>query len=369
MGKSIFEGLKVADFTAAIAGPLTTRFLASEGATVVKVESHKYPDGIRNVVPYKDDIPGFDRSTQFAFYNFSKYAISVDLGNPLGLEIARRLVKWADVLVENRAPGALAGWGLDYEGCRQIKPDIIYLSSSSLGRSGPYSSYAATGYHHTPFGGFSHLTGWPDRSPTADTIAYTDTVAPGFSIIALVSALLYRRRTGKGVFIDQSQTEAGLYFLGPTFLDSLVNGREASRQGNRDPYMVPHGIFPCRGDDRWVAIAVSNEEEWQKFCQALEREEWLQDERFATLMARKDNEDELERLISEWTAQRTPEEVMEFLQSAGVPAGIVASTEDLFNDPQLKQREHFGTLEHKVVGRHSYELPSLRDSIFYSKES
>ncbi len=198
--------------------------------------------------------------------------------------------------------------------------------------------------------------------PVGSGIAYTDTVAPGFSIIALVSALLYRRRTGKGVFIDQSQTEAGLYFLGPTFLDSLVNGREASRQGNRDPYMVPHGIFPCRGDDRWVAIAVSNEEEWQKFRQALEREEWLQDEKFATLMARKDNEDELERLISEWTAQRTPEEVMEFLQSAGVPAGIVASTEDLFNDPQLKQREHFGTLEHKVVGRHSYELPSFRFS-------
>jgi len=362
MGRSIFEGLKVADFTGAIAGPLATRLLSAEGATTVKVECHKYPEPVRNVPPFKDEIPDIDRSTQFAFYNYSKYGISIDMGNPLGQVIGKRLVKWADLVIENMASGAMTRWGLDYEGCRKLKPDIIYLSSSSLGRTGPQSSYAAHGYHHGPLAGFSDLTGWIDRLPCMDAVAYTDAVAPVFSVIALVGALLYRRRTGKGVFIDQSQTEAGLYMLGPAFLDYFVNDRVASRRGNRDSRMAPHGIFPCHGDDRWVAIAVSNEEEWQKFCQALGRDEWLQDERFATVMVRKENEDELERRIGEWTAQRTPEEVMTFLQSAGVPAGIVATSEELFKDPQLKYREHFNVLEHKVIGPYSYERPSFHFS-------
>ena len=336
MGRSIFDGLKVADFTTAIAGPLATRFLAEEGATVVKVECHKYPDPVRSTGPNKDDIPGFDRSVQFVFYNISKYSVSLDMDKPLAQQIAKRLVTWADVLVENMSPGAMARWGFDYESCRQVKSDIVYISSSSLGREGPLSSLAVHGYHHTPLGGFSHLTGWPDRPLWPDPIAYTDSVAPCFSVLALVGALLYRRRTGKGVYIDQSQTEAGTYLLGPTILDYLVNGRVAKRRGNRDPGMVPHGIFPCRGDDRWVAIAVSNEEEWQQLCRALGKEEWLQDKKFATVTARKKNEEELERLVSQWTVQRTSKEVMEFLQSAGVPAGIVATTEDLFNDPQLE---------------------------------
>ena len=362
MGRSIFAGLKVVDFTANIAGPLATRALGGLGATVVKVEYHRYPDVIRLVPPHKDDVPGVDRSTQFAFYNFGKYSISIDMGTGPGQEIAKRLVTWADVLIENMSPGSMARWGFDYESCRQVKSDIVYISSSSLGREGPLSSLAVHGYHHTPLGGFSHLTGWPDRPPWPDPIAYTDSVAPCFSVLALVGALIYRRRTGKGVYIDQSQTEAGIYLLGPTILDYLVNGRVAKRRGNRDPGMVPHGIFPCRGDDRWVAIAVSNEEEWQQLCRALGKEEWLQDEKFATVTARKKNEDELERLISQWTVQRTPEEVMELLQSAGVPAGIVATTEDLFNDPQLEHREHFRTLEHEVIGPYSHELPSFRFS-------
>ena len=362
MSGSIFEGLKVVDFTANIAGPLVTRFLGASGATVVKVECHKYPEAVRYTGPMKDDIPGIERSVQWPFYNFSKYSLSVDVNQPQGQEIARRMVKWADIFIENMAPGVIARWGLDYENCRQLKEDIIYLSSSSLGRSGPLSTYSAWGYHHGPLAGFSHLTGWPDYSPCTDTIAYTDAVAPAFSAVTLIGALLYRRRTGKGVFIDQSQTEAGVCFLGPAILDYLTNGRVANRQGNRDPYLVPHGVFPCRGDDRWVAIAVSNEREWQEFCRALGREEWLQNERFATATARKDNEDELERFIGEWTAQRTPEEVMELLQSVGVSAGIVATTEDLFNDPQLKHREHFKILEHKEIGPYSHERPPFRFS-------
>ena len=362
MSSSIFEGLKVADFTTAIAGPLATRFFAEQGATVVKVEGHNYPDPVRSTGPNLDDIPGFNRSVQFVFYSYSKYSISLDLDKPQSQEIARRLVTWADLLMENMSPGAMAKWGLDYESCRQMKPDIIYLSSSSIGREGPLSSIALQGYQHGPIAGISHLTGWPDRPAWPDPIAYTDTVAPCFSVLALVGALLHHRRTGKGAYIDQSQTEAGIYPLGPAILDWLTNSRVAKRGGNRDPGMVPHGIFPCRGNERWVAIAVSNQEEWQEFCLALGREEWLQDERFATVIGRKNNEDELERLVSQWTVQHTPKQVMEVLQSAGVPAGIVATTEDLFNDPQLKHREHFRTLEHEIIGPYSHELPSFRFS-------
>jgi benzylsuccinate CoA-transferase BbsF subunit len=362
MSKSIFAGIKVADFTTAIAGPLATRFLAGEGATVVKIECHQHPDPVRLVPPYKDSIPGFDRSTQFPFYNYSKYSISLDINMPMGQGVARRLVKWADIVIENMAPCSMEKWALTYEDCCKIKSDIIYLSSSSLGRSGPLSSYAAWGYHHGPLVGFSNMIGWPDRLPCVDSIAYTDSIAPSFSVIALVGALLYRKRTGKGVYIDQSQTEAGAYFLGPAIMDSLVNNRIAKRSGNRDPYMAPHGVFPCKGEDRWVAIAISNQNEWESFCQALDKKQWLIDERFTTISDRKTNEDELERLISEWTAQLNPEKVVSLLQSVGVPSGIVATCEDLFKDPQLKHRRHFGQAEHKEIGIYSYERPPFRFS-------
>ncbi len=362
MTNGILHEVKVADFTTAIAGPLTTRYLAAHGATVVRVECHKYPCSVRFVPPFKDNLPGIDRSTQFAFYNFSKRSLSIDIKEPHGMDVATRLVAWSDIVVENIAPGAMARLGLDYESCRRIKSDIIYLSSSSLGREGPLAGYSAWGYHHGPLAGFSHLTGWPDRPPCADSIAFTDTIAPSFSFTALVGALLRRRRTGKGAYIDQSQTEAGLYFLGPTHLDWQANGVVATRRGNRDPQKAPHGIFPCRGNERWVAIAVSDDAEWRRFGDALGGEVWPLEERFATVETRQQHEDELEALIGQWTARRTPEEVTDILQSAGVAAGIVASAEDLFNDAQLEHRHHFGKLQHPLIGQYSYELPSFRFS-------
>jgi len=362
MTRKLFEGIKVADFTVAVAGPLVTRFLAGQGAEVIKVESHAHPDSVRFVTPYKDMVPGVDRSTQFALYNFSKKSIAIDLGSSGGREIAERLIQWSDILVENMAPGAMAKWQLDYENCRRAKPDIIYLSSSSLGRAGPLSNYAAWGYHHGPLVGVSHLIGWPDRLPCADPIAYTDSVAPSFSIIALVGALIYRRRTGKGVYIDQSQVEAGAYFLGPAAMDYLANGTIVKRQGNRDPDMAPHGVFPCQGVERWVAIAVTDQGGWERFCGVLDKREWLGDERYATLAARKANEEELEKLISQWTGRRTPEEVMDLLQSAGVPSGVVANGRDLLNDPQLKHRKHFGKVDHEEIGTYTYERPAVHFS-------
>jgi len=362
MERSIFQDLKIAEFTSAVAGPLASRILAALGATVVKVESHKYPDGVRGVVPFKDEIPGVDRSAQFAFYNFSKYGLTLDLKNPAGLSIAERLIKWADVVIENLSPGKMDRIGLGYKQCSQMKPDIIYLSSTSLGRGGPLSSYGAWGYHHGPLAGFSHLVGWPDRMSCADNIAYTDSLAPVFSAIAIVGALLHRRRTGRGVHIDQSQTEAGINFLGPTMLNYLVNGEVEARQGNRDPHMAPHGIFPCREKETWVAITIADDAQWKKFCLALDHEEWCHDERFSSLIVRKKHEDTLEKMISEWTICHSREEITTLLQSEGIPAGMVSTAEELFKDPQLKHRSHFGTLNHAVIGDYTYELPPYRFS-------
>jgi len=359
IGKPVFEGLKVVDFTVAVAGPLIARFLASEGAEVIKVENHAHPDSVRTVAPFKDMDPGYDRSAQFAHYNYGKKSITIDCARPTGRDIAVRLIQWADILVENMAPGVMARWQLDYEDARRINPNIIYLSSSSLGKTGPFSNYAAWGYHHSPLVGFSHLIGWSDRNPCVDPIAYTDSLAPAFSIIALVGALIRRKQTGKGAYIDQSQVEAGSYFLGPAIMDYLVNGVVATRNGNRDPHMAPHGVFPCDGEEQWVAIAVPGDAEWIRFCKATGKEEWLQD-RFAALAARKKNEDELERLVGEWTSQHHPDEVVRRLQSAGIPSGKVATALDLLKDPQLVHRTHFGKLVHEEIGEYTYERSAIR---------
>ena len=178
-------------------------------------------------------------------------------------------------------------------------------------------------------------------------------------MIALIGALLYRRKTGKGMYLDQSQIEAGVTMLGPLMLDYAVNGRIAGRIGNHDPYMCPHNAYPCQGDDRWVVIAIRNDEEWQAFCKVIGESEWTKDPRFATFVARKENEDELDKLIGEWTKNYPPEQVMEIMQSAGVPAGVMLTGgEGIINDPQAKHRQAFRWLEHKEIGNMLYNSPS-----------
>jgi len=190
--------------------------------------------------------------------------------------------------------------------------------------------------------------------------AYADFISLWYLIVNLIGALLYRRKTGKGLYLDQAQTEAGITFLGPAILDYVVNGRVATRVGNRDPYMAPHGCYRCLGPDRWCAIAVSNDEEWEAFCRAIGQPDWTKDSRFATLLARKENEGELDRLVEEWTTNYTPEEVMFIMQASAVPAGVVQNCQDLFEDPQVKHGEHFRILQHKVIGPHAYNAPSYR---------
>lgn len=358
--KKVLEGLKVVELTRIIVGPHTGRMLAEHGATVVKVETMHHPDTLRLATPFKDNQPGLDRAGYFSKYNVNKLGLTLNLEKPQGIEVFKRLVKWADVVIESNAPEVMPKLGLTYEELRRIKPDIIMVSTNQLGQTGPWRLFKAYGAQAAAMAGFYYLTGFLDQDPPGVFGAYTDLVSPQWVVCALLAALDYRRRTGKGQYIDHSQFEAGVHWLATTVLDYGVNGRVAERTGNRDPYAAPHGVYPCRGQDRWCAIAVTNDREWQSFSRVIGNPDWSGEPRFSTLLERKRNEDELDWLVAEWTMEHSPQEVMTLMQEAGVPAGVVATSEDLHRDPQLKHRGHFQVLEHKEMGPTAYDTPPYR---------
>jgi crotonobetainyl-CoA:carnitine CoA-transferase CaiB-like acyl-CoA transferase len=354
MIKKVFEGLKVADFTWWVAGPLTTKALTDYGATVVRIESAKRPGGLRMTMPYRENKPGINRSGFYAFYNANKYSLGLELNQPKGVEIAKKLIAWSDVVVENFVPGVMERWGLGYEDLKKIKPDIIMLRVSNQGRGGPFSKLGGLGIQLSALGGFTHFTGWPDRDPLSFMFAYSDYFVPMLSIPLLCAALDYRRRTGKGQMIDISQTEICFQFLAPYILEYEVNGKESERRGNLHPYAAPHNAYRCKGDDRWCAIAVFTDEEWEAFGKVIGNPAWAKDPKFATLLSRKKNEAELDRLVEEWTVNHTAEEVMKLMQEAGVAAGVAQKAEDIYNDPQLRQRNIFWKMNHKEIGEFTH---------------
>jgi len=360
VGQRVFEGIKVADFSWSIVGPLMAKCLAEHGAEVVHIESTIHPDSLRTFRPYKDDVPGLNRAPVAAIWNNDKYGVTLNLDNPRGIEVAKRIVAWADIVLESFTPGMMARWGLSYEELREIKPDIIMISTCNQGQTGPHAQTPGYGLHLAALCGFDHLLGWPDRDPVLLSIAYTDPIAPHFGAAALIAALDYRRRTGKGQYLDLAQYEVGLQFIAPLILDYAVNGRVANRLGNRCPYAAPHGAYPCLGDDRWCNIAVFTDEEWEAFCKVMGNPDWAKEPRFSTLQGRKANEDDLDRLVGEWTSNFTAEQLMAMLQAIGVSAGVVQTIEDIYQDPQLKHRHCFWELEHREMGKHYYEAPAFK---------
>jgi crotonobetainyl-CoA:carnitine CoA-transferase CaiB-like acyl-CoA transferase len=353
--KSIFEGIKVASFAWAATGPLAVRMLAEHGATVVRIESHRRPTLSRFTQPYKDQKVGIDRSAHGAKLMTNNYGMSLDLSKPKGKEVAKRLIQWADIVTEAFAPGMMKRWGLDYEEAKRIKPDIIYFSTSMQGAYGPHTQFAAYGLQMTSLAGFSMLTGHPEREPILVYDSYTDWVGPWYLVIAMVGALDRKRKTAKGMYIEQSQYESAVTMLAPEILDYTVNRRVAKRMANRDPYGSPHGVYRCRGRDRWIAIAIFKEDEWTAFCDVIGNPPWTKDPKFASLNLRKENEDALDRLVEDWTMSHPAGKIMELMQARGVPAGVVQNAEDLFNDPQLKNREALVFLNHEVIGPHPYD--------------
>jgi crotonobetainyl-CoA:carnitine CoA-transferase CaiB-like acyl-CoA transferase len=358
MSEQIFQDVKIAEFAAIAAGPLIGKFLADHGATVVHVESHARPDGFRaNYPPFKDNKPGYDRSGSFGICNNSKLDVTINLKAAGGIELAKRLVTWADVVTENFTPGTMAKLGLGYEDLKAIKPEIIMLSTCNQGQTGPHARHPGFGSHLSSLCGFTYLTGYSDRDPFILYGPYVDHIGVGYGVISLVAALEHKRMSAKGQYIDLAQYECGLQFLMPALLEYTVNQRVVERNGNRHGYAAPHNVYPCKGEDCWCAVSVFTDEDWQQLCRVIQREELISDSRFATVLQRKRHETELDDIMTQWTSQHRAEEVFQMLQENGVMAGVVQGIDELFEDPQLIHRGIWAPVNHKVVGQHHAEGP------------
>jgi crotonobetainyl-CoA:carnitine CoA-transferase CaiB-like acyl-CoA transferase len=344
-------GLKVVDLFWAMAGPATTRVLADYGATVVKVESSRRLDTCRTIGPYLDGKFGVETSGLFMNLNAGKLGLTLDLGKAAGRQVFHDLVRWADVVTESFSPKAMRAWGLDYPALKQIKPDIIMVSSCLMGQTGPFSKFAGYGNLAAAISGFGNLCGWPDRAPAGPYGSYTDCVAPRFTISSILAALEYRRRTGRGQYIDISQAEASMHFLSRAILEYTANGRVQGADANRDRFMAPHGVYPCKENDSWIVIACVNHEHWSALCSLMERKELLSDARFATIDARRLNQGDLDPVVAEWTQKFDAAELEAKLRSNQIPAAKVASSADMFADPQLAHRGHFVEVEHARFGK------------------
>ncbi|MBN2241785.1 MAG: CoA transferase [Acidobacteria bacterium] len=350
-GKKVFDDLKIAAFSWAMVGPLTLKFFADYGAAVIRVETSLRPCVTRTSAPYKDNIPGINRSGYFNHFSANMMSLSLNMKSPQGLDVAKELIAWSDVVMENFTPGVMDKWGLGFQELKKIKPDIIMVRQNGFGVEGPYKNLAAFGMILSAIAGIPNYIGWPDGGPLPVGVgAYTDSISPRFASAALIAALEYRDRTGKGQLIDLAQFETALYFLMPGLLDTCVNDREPVRNGNAVEWAAPHNVYPCKGKERWCTIAVTEEVQWPALCSAVGKPWLAQDPRFDTLKRRKENEKELDEEIASWTKERTPEEVMNVLQAAGVAAGVVENASDVFEDPQLRRRGLFWPMEHGEMG-------------------
>lgn len=352
--RNVFTDIKVAEFAWVGVGSLAGKLLAGWGATVVKNESVKRPCPIRTFRPFKDNIPGINRSAFYAMTNPNKYSLSLNLKTAEGREVAKKLIQWADVVTESYTPGTMASFGLGYEDAKKINPDIIYYSTCMQGQTGPHRDFRGFGTQLSALSGFFDITGWPDREPLGIIGAYTDSVAMLYGQALVLGSLDYRRRTGKGTYIDLSQFEAGAHFMGPGLLECSANNSDIGRNGNRSDRFCPNGAFPCKGDDRWVAISVADDGEWQRLCEVMEKTELKDDPRFSTFADRKTNEDALEDIIGQWSKKFTVIEATQKLQQVDIAAAPVLKMSDLYSDPQLKERNSFITLEHPEIGLQQY---------------
>ncbi len=357
MSRYALEGLHVLDFSWVGVGPITTKYLADNGADVIRVESAARIDVLRIAPPWKDGQPGVNHSQFFASFNTSKRGVTLDLNQPKARELVRRLVPWADVVAESFTPKAMRKWELDYEHLRRIKPDLVMFSTCMQGQTGPNAMYPGFGQLAAALSGFYYISGYePGAPPSPPYGAYSDFVAPRLLAAALIAALDYRRRTGKGQYIDMSQYEAALHNLAPAIIDYFATGRVLGPQGNRSQRFAPHGAYRCRdedGSERWIAIAVAGDREWQAALGVLGNPAC--DPGFATAAGRLARFGELDELMSRLVRDREAGPLASQLQAAGVAAYPVQSCVDLHQDENLEAFGFWHWLEHKEMGPSPYE--------------
>ncbi|HXG21842.1 MAG TPA: CoA transferase [Methylomirabilota bacterium] len=368
------EGVRIADLTWLLAGAGGPRLLASLGAEVIRIEWRDRLDFLRYMPPFaplrnekaekagamelsgltKDAVKSVNRAGYFNDINAGKRGVSLNMGHPKGRELFKRLVAVSDVVVEAFTAETMRKWGLGYDTLKSIKPDIIYVQQPGWGYKGPYVKFASYGPIAQAVSGLTEQSGLPAPYPPAGWgFSYMDWSGAYYCALTMLCAIYYKKRTGKGQYIDCSQVEPGIYMTGTAVLDYLVNNRHYQRTGNRSPYKpaAPHGAYRCAGDDRWITIAVTNDEEWQALVREMGAPAWTQQEKFATLFARTQNQDELDRLIGEWTKDKEPFALQERLQNAGVPAGVCQTAQDrVERDPQLRHLQWLIPLKHSEIG-------------------
>ena len=349
------------DFTWAAAGPIVTKQLSDNGATVVKIESSSHPDSVRVGAPFKDAKPGINRSGFFADFNSSKLSVAVNMRSAEGKELVLRMASWADVVAENFRPGVMDRWGLGYERMHELNPRLIYLSSSLYGADGPWSSLAGFGAQGAAAAGIHGLTGWPDRRRLPKG-AYTDSTSPRYAMSALAAALIWRERTGLGQWIELSQVESTVEILAAQLLEYQLTGIAPDRTGNAAPGRRLHAVLPCAGDDTWIAVEVRTDAEWDGLLEVLSGYGDPRELRQLPAVQVLERPDETERLAAAITAKADRFELMDRLQAARVPSGVVLSGADLLADRRLRAHGHFWALPHAEMGTLDYNGPAYRFS-------
>jgi len=353
------RGLRIIDFTHVASGPNATKILADLGAEVIKVEGPKRPDLIRRAGPFPGNRPGLNSGGMYNSWNTSKLSLTLDLGHSKGVDLVRRLICFSDVVIDNFSPRVMERWGLAYKDLVQLKPDIIVVNLPSQGMTGPHREYISFGAELMALGGIACATGFSQGRPTGPDVNYPDYPVASLAAFAILAALRFRKKTGKGQHIDLSQFEVTVSLWGPAMMDFIENQRLPIRRGNSSAVAAPYGVYRCQGEERWCAIAVSDESQWQNLCRAMGKPELAQDSRFQTLLARLKNASVLDEIIEQWTLGRSPEEVMATLQKREVPSGVVQNGKDLLQDPHLKKRGYYIELPHPEEKKMLYQRPAM----------
>lgn len=353
------KGIRVADFGHVLAGPYCSMLLGTLGAEVIKIESRARPDEQR-AQHGAGDVHDLESNSNFFEVNLNKLSASLNLSTDAGKDLARRIVALSDVVVENMRPGVMDKLGLGYKDLVKIRPDLIMISLSGFGQTGPIRTYSAYNPCFTSVGGLANLCGYAEKKPNTMNNSGGDARAGNAGVFSILMALNIRRRTGRGQYIDQSSCEVINSMIGDQMMDYAMNRRSPTRDGNRDAVMAPHNCYRCKGADAWISIAVGSETEWQALCTVMGHPAWSQDERFATALNRWHNQSALDEHIQAWTLDADPYDLMHRLQAAGVPATPSFTAEQLFNDPHILSTGAVTDVEHPVLGRRKSIAPPWR---------
>ena len=374
MSKLPLEGLRVIDATTSWAGAYTTNVMGTFGAEVIKIEAIQRLDiwraaGVHLVNPPPPSNQAFEWSPPWNAVNTNKIEITLNLSKPKGVEVFKGLAAKSDVVVENFTPRVMANFGLDYPVLKTLNPKLVMVSMAAYGQTGPWKYVPGFAHPIEMMAGFAQLMGEPDGPPKICGAGFTDPIAGTNAMIAVMFALLYRQMTGEGQYIDLSQVEASTCLIGEALLDYSVNNRIQTRQANQHPFMAPHGYYKCKGDEKYIGIAVATDEEWASFCKAIGEPAWTKNKKFSDSLSRWNNRKELDELVEKWTINHDHYAVTQLLQKAGIAAGPFLTSVELLQDPHLKERDVFQYVDRALVGKRPYPVPTIPMRLSEAKPS